>query len=159
MLAIFTEWGLGLGALGCIAGAIASFIYVPVVGRYAAAALVAIAAGLASYHAGYVARGRLDISQALEAQLKWAQEELDATKAVQEGAAARARESEQQAAKLQEKIDAYASALAAKPEPIAAPGCPKVQPCALDAGDIRVLDGLRDDARSGRANHPPGRAR
>lgn len=163
MWALITEWGLSLGALGCLAGAGAAAIYLPLVGRYVAAGLVALAAGLGSYDLGYAARGRLDQSTEIAAQLDAAREQIEGNKIVQEDAAARARDSEQQANQLQEKISAYEAALNAKPESPAAPaapGCPTVAPaCALDARDVRALDGLRLGSGSGRKAGAAGRAR
>jgi hypothetical protein len=53
LLATITEWALGLGSLASLAGALVAAIYLPFVGRYVAAGLVALAAGLASYDLGY----------------------------------------------------------------------------------------------------------
>lgn len=160
MLALITEWGLGLGAAGCVAMAVAAYAYLPFMGRYVAAALIAVAAGLAAYDMGFAARGRLDQSQAIQAQLDAAREQIQGAQIVGEAAASRAQDAEQQAATLQEQIREYETALAAKPYPVAVPGCLRVAPaCTLDADDVRALDRLRDGSRAGRATEPASRAR
>ena len=167
MLATITEWSFGFGALGCLAGAVAAFIYLPFVGRYIASALVAVAAGLFAYDAGYAARGQLDQSDAISAQLDATREQLDATKTIQIAADSRAQQSEQQAAQLQEQIDAYASAIAAKDAaifappvvPSATPAPAPVPDCLLSPDDVRVFNGLQHGSGSGHKAHAAGGAR
>lgn len=143
MIALVTEWGLGLVAIICTAAAPFAYAYVPLVGRYLCAGLLIAAAGLTAYDLGYAARGRLDISQALQKQLDWANEELAATKAVQEAANSRAREAEQQSVNLQEQINAYEASLKSRPAEPA---------CAMSGDDVRTLERLRDNSTGGR--HP-----
>lgn len=149
-----TEWALTLSAIGCLAGAAVAYAQLPFLGRYIAAALVAVAAGLGAYDMGYAARGRLDQSQALRSQLAAAREQLQGAQLVQEAAAARARESDQQAIQMQEQIRDYEAALNSKP---AAAGAP--DPCRLGADDAAFLNRLRDGAGPGGASRPSGRAR
>jgi hypothetical protein len=138
--ALITEWGLVVAALACLAGAGFAFAYIPVFGRYAAACLVAAAAGLASYDLGYHARGALDKSGAIQAQLDEASRQLAATHDIEAAAAAREQADDANAAKLQGEIDDYEKRVAALP---AQGGC------ALIDDDVRSLSDI------GRAAEPP----
>ena len=59
---------LGAAAL-CIAGAVVAWFRLPILGKYIGAGLLAMAAGLIAYDMGFRARGGLDQSATLRAQI------------------------------------------------------------------------------------------
>lgn len=63
------SFGLPAVALGLLAGAVAAFLYLPIVGRGVATALVIASAGVFAYDAGYRERASLDASATLREQL------------------------------------------------------------------------------------------
>jgi hypothetical protein len=148
-----TEGALLFAALGALAGALAAFFYVPLVGRPLAVGLVALAAGLAAYDAGFTARGKLDHSGALAAQLAEAERQAAAVKRIAESADARERASADQAAAQNERIAAYEQELAQKSKPdqnenkpgtvVAFSACPALDratcACRLSPGDVSSL--------------------
>jgi hypothetical protein len=143
--AAFAEWGLFAAALACFAGAAAAFITIPVFGRWVAACLVALGCALLAYDLGYRARGELDNSSAIQAQLDEANRELAATRQVADATAAREKAANGFNAQQQDKINAYEATLKADS---AAGGC------ALSDDDVRSLS----DIGTGRAPQPAGAA-
>jgi hypothetical protein len=142
--AAVAEWGLAAAALACFAGAVAAFIYVPVVGRRIAIVLIALGSALIAYELGYQARGNLDTSGVLQAQLDEASRELAATQKVAADANATAKAAADFNAAQQEKIRAYEATLKANSQ---AGGC------SLSDDDVRSLSNIG----AGRAPLPPHR--
>lgn len=108
---LITESSTAILSLACFAGAVAAFIYVPVVGRWIAAVLVAVGFSVISYDLGYISRGAQDNSSELSAQLDEAQRELSATKTITEEFTARQTAAEIAHQRDQEKIDVYTEKL------------------------------------------------
>jgi len=134
--AALAEWGLFALALACFAGAGFAFVYVPVFGRWIASALVALGCAIGAYDLGYAARGKLDNSGAIQAQLDEANRQLAATRDIEAAAAAREESDTRAATQLQEKVDAYEAALKSSPNG---------DGCSLTDDDVRALGGLSDD--------------
>ena len=114
--AFITEWALFAGALLCFAAAVAAFIYVPVFGQWIAIVLVALGSALAAYSLGYSARGSLDNSGAIQAQLDEANRELTATQKITADFSANQAVAEANASKQQDKINVYEAKLKADPQ-------------------------------------------
>lgn len=131
--AALTQWSLAAAALACFAAAFAAFLYVPVVGHWLALVLVALGVALGFYDLGYQARGKLDKSGAIQAQLDEANRELSATKQIATAAADAAQAAEAFNASQQEKIRAYQAKLEKGP---------KKRGCALSDDDVRSLSDI-----------------
>lgn len=71
------SWGRLLLIPVLIAGAVAAYIYVPIVGKFMSIGLVAAAAAIGAYQYGYDARARLDQSIDLQKQLAITKAALD----------------------------------------------------------------------------------
>lgn len=153
--------------LGCIAGGVASWIYVPVFGKQLAACAFAGAAGLMSYQLGYNARAQLDQSIKLQEQLAATQAQLAQTQAdlktnaeIATQSAQREREATKAASDLQSKVSDYEKSLRdmedKTPETIVVHDgkktvCPpirKISGCLLNDADVTGLRGI--GAASGR---------
>jgi len=144
--AILTESGLLIFAALALAAAIAAFLYLPVVGRPLAAVLLAIAAALGAYDLGYAARGRLDESGALAAQLAEEKRQAAAAQTIAQAASAREAQANQAAVQLNERISDYERQLAARaaaPAPVLPANCPALDRstcgCLLGPDDVRGL--------------------
>lgn len=169
--ALLAESSLAIGAALALAGAIGAFVYLPVVGRPLAAVLLAVSAGLGAYDLGYAARGRLDQSAALAAQLAEQQRQAEASRQIAQDAATREVEADKKTAELNERISDYERQLAARPAPpslsiAAAANCPKLDyaacGCALSDDDVRGLRsigaaGAPDAANAAGGMRPAGR--
>jgi hypothetical protein len=141
--------GAGAATLGALA-----FFRVPVIGKYIAIGMGALAAGAFVYGAGFNERGKLDHSADLAAQVVQmkanaaeAQRQADAAKTIAVAASARQQSAEDEAAKTQEKVEAYAAALAKR----------KTPPCALspaDAASLRDISGARPNPAAKPAASP-----
>jgi hypothetical protein len=131
--AVITEWALVVAALACLAAAGAAVVYVPVFGRYVAACLVALACGLAAYDFGYRARGALDNSGAIQAQLDEANRELAASKMITAAASAREQAATAAVTQQQGKIDDYEKQLASRGNSVG---------CALTSDDLKALNSI-----------------
>jgi hypothetical protein len=126
-----TLWGYIMPIIGVVlvVAAAAAFVYVPIFGRWIAAALLVVAAGLFAFDEGYRVRGSMDQSAALKADIVELQRQADASKAVAENAAAAERAAEATAAANQQKVDVYVNNLAKNPG------------CSLSDDDVqRLLD-------------------
>ncbi|HEY1312203.1 MAG TPA: hypothetical protein VGF02_14755 [Pseudolabrys sp.] len=128
-----TEWGLILLALAFFAGAVAALIYVPLFGNYIAMALFVLGGGCGGYSFGFSARGSLDNSGAIQAQLDEANRELTATQKIATDTAARAQAANDLAQSNQGKVDAYEAKLKAEPE---------TGGCGLSDDDVRSLSNI-----------------
>ena len=144
-LHIIGHWA---GVAACIAGALAALIYLPGrLGGALAACAGALAAGLVAYDLGYRARGELDVSVALRAEIAQrdaviAEKDRQAKAAseIASAASARADAAVAKSADLQTEVDSYADALA-KRAPSAG--------CALSDDDLERLRAI------GRPADPP----
>lgn len=127
--------------------AIASYVYIPIIGRYMAICLVASASALGAYELGYADRGKLDLSAQLQINVATLQTELDAarkdaetSKKIADNAAARELNSQLAADQANQKVTAYEAQLQ-KDTPITevhkAGSCPSL--CGLSAGDVAGL--------------------
>lgn len=128
-----TIWGYilpGIGVLLLIAAA-AAYIYVPIVGRYLAAACLVVAAGTFAFTEGYRERGTLDQSAVLQADKVELQRQLDESKTVAADAAVAQKAAEDSAAATQKKVDAYVAQIKQTP------------PCGLTADDVDGLLGIK----------------
>lgn len=129
------HWG-GVGL--CLAAAIAAFVYLPGrLGMVAAAVACAIGAGLVAYDMGFRARGELDQSAALRAEIAARDaviaekdRQAQAARTIAEAASARADAAEKANAERQEEVDRYAEELAKRPAD---------NRCALSDDDVRWL--------------------
>jgi len=136
------------GVAACIAGAVAALVYLPGrLGGALAALCGALAAGLVAYDLGYRARGELDASAALRAEIAQrdaviAEKDRQAKAAseIASAASARADAAVAKSADLQTEVDSYADALA-KRAPSAG--------CALSDDDLERLRAI------GRPADPP----
>lgn len=148
MLALFHIAAHWAGAAACVAGAVAALVYLPGrLGGLVAACAGALAAGIVAYDLGYQARGALDQSAALHAEIAQRDEQIadlnrqaKAASEIATAASARATEADRQSADLQSKVDDYASRLAKRPAD---------SRCALDDDDLRELRAI------GRPADPP----
>lgn len=150
---------LGYGAIpligtGLIAGAVASAIYIPVIGKYVAAALVATAAATFAYDAGFNERATLDKSAALRdqiavqnADIQELQRQADASASIAETAKKAETAAEATAADNQKKVEAYAAELAKKPDTA----------CSLSGSDVKRLQSIRSGSKRASAPTPPAR--
>lgn len=141
--------GLPALALGLVAGAAASYVYVPIVGRPLAFALALGAAATFSYDAGYNHRGDLDHSAALQAQIETLknnaailQQNADDAARIADDAAQKERAAEADARAIQEKVAEYEVELAKRPDAA----------CALSDDDVR---GLRNIGTKHSPRNPP----
>lgn len=130
---------LGAAAL-CIAGAVVAWFRLPILGKYIGAGLLAMAAGIIAYDMGFRARGELDQSAALRAEIAArdaviAEKDRQAQAAhkIAEAASDRASASEALSANLQSEIDAYADELAKRPAD---------SRCSLDQRDVDGLSAI-----------------
>ncbi len=144
--ALLTQWGLAAAAALCLAGAVAAYLYVPLVGRTAAAGLVALAAALGAYDLGYRARGQHDRTAALTSQLAELQRQASETQRIATAATEREQMLFDAVNQQQEKIDVYEAELAKRPD----------AGCALTDDDLRRL---RDITGDGEPPIPPKRPR
>lgn len=142
--AMAVSYGLIAGVGLCLAGAALAFVNVPIFGRWIAAGLVALAAGLGAYDMGYRARGAHDESVALRGQVAELQRQAAETSRIAAAAAEREQMLFDAVGKQQEKIDAYDAELSRRPRGA----------CALGADDVRRL---RDIAGSSNPPQPPRR--
>lgn len=132
------HWG---GVALCLAAAVAAFVYLPGrLGMVAVAVAGAIAAGLVAYDMGFRARGELDQSAALRAEIAARDaviaekdRQAQAAHAIAEAASARAVAAQKQSADLQSEIDVYADELAKRPAD---------SRCAMDERDVRGLSAI-----------------
>jgi hypothetical protein len=162
-------WVLIIPAL--LFGAVACYIYVPVVGKLMAIALCSLAAAYAAYELGYADRGKLDKSAQLQQQLSVAQSNLvqaqvDAAsnKQISDDAATREALAEKVSSDLQGRVTSYEQQLAerdAQPETIVKADtkgvCPTVRvstSCRLSAADVAGLRAITRH-RSSRAPRAP----
>lgn len=136
MLAILWAYLLpGIGVLLVVAAA-AAFVYIPLVGRWLAAALLVLAAGVFAFDAGYTTRGSMDQSALLKqdiAQLQAnnaeLQREADASKVIADNASTAQKAAEAANAVNQVKVNAYVAQLKSNP------------PCGFSPDDVqRLLD-------------------
>ena len=141
LLAAFHEALHWAGVAVCAAAAVAALVYLPGrLGGLLAAFCAALAAGLISYDLGFRARGALDQSAALRAEIAQrdaviAEKDRQAQAAhkIAEAASERASASEALSANLQSEIDAYADELAKRPAD---------SRCLLDDRDVRGLQSI-----------------
>lgn len=131
--ALITEWGLVALSVACFAAAVAAFIYVPVVGHWLAIVLVALGSAFGAYDFGYSARGSLDNSGAIQAQLDEANRELTATQKITADFSANQTAAEANASKQQDKINVYEAKLKADPQN---------DGCGLSDADLGSLSGI-----------------
>lgn len=137
-LHIIGHWA---GVAACIAGALAALIYLPGrLGGALAACAGALAAGLVAYDLGYRARGELDASAALRAEIAQrdaviAEKDRQAKAAseIASAASARADAAVAKSADLQTEVDSYADALAKRPAD---------SRCSMDERDVRGLQSI-----------------
>lgn len=148
-----------------LAGAVAAYIYIPLVGKFMAIGLCSAAAALLSYQLGYNNRANLDHSLALqaelsatEAQLKQVQSDLKTNKDIAEAANAREQVASQNAVDLQSKVSDYEKQLADEANNAGVPlvvhdtktitipsSCPPVRSnnrCILTLDDVTGLRGI-----------------
>lgn len=142
--AMAVSYSLIAGAGLCLGGAAFAFVNMPVGGRWIAAGLVALAAGLGAYDMGYRARGAHDESAALRGQVEELRRQAAATDRIVQAAAEREQTLFNAVGQQQEKIDAYDAELARR----------QMAGCALGADDVRRL---RDISGSGNPPQPPRR--
>lgn len=143
------EWGTFIVMMICVAAAVLSFVYVPIIGRYVSAALMTLCSALGAYDLGYVARGALDQSATIQARLDRVTEELDATSRVAENSAIRDKIRADNEAAMQSRIDSYETQLSKTPAN---------SHCALSADDVRSLSAVTS-TRRGHPTSPSGRVR
>lgn len=146
----FVHWA---AAALCIAGSVVAWFRLPIFGKYIGAGLLAMAAGLIAYDMGFRARGELDQSAALRAEIAARDavivekdRQAQAAHEIAKAASDRASASEALSANLQSEIDAYADELAKRPAD---------SRCALDERDVRGLQSIGKPAA--RAPQPPRR--
>lgn len=137
-----------------LAGGVASWIYVPLVGKQLAVGFFAAAAALSAYQLGYNARAALDKSIELEKQLTisqanlaQAQADLKTNSDIAAASAAREQEQAKTASELQAKVSTYEDQLRDQADDAAdtVPGkCPKVKSngCRLTPADVSGLRGI-----------------
>lgn len=162
---------LYVGMIACIAGGVASWIYVPLFGKQMAVCLFAGAAGIGSYQLGYNARAALDRSIQLEQQLAiekaalaQAQADLKTNQDIAAASSAREQEEVRTTAELQSKVQSYEDQIAKQdnadpaPTPSLTPlpaNCPKpviihhVNGCLLTNDDVSGLRGIGSAHRRG----------
>jgi hypothetical protein len=126
-------WGYVLPIIGVVlvVAAAAAFIYVPVFGRWIAAILLIVAAGVFAFDEGYRVRGGMDRSETLKANIIELQRQAEASKTVAESAAAAERKAEDAAAESQREVNDYVSQLAKSPG------------CGLSDADIERLQHIK----------------
>jgi hypothetical protein len=149
-----------------LGGAIATYIYIPIVGKIMSIGLVSAAAALGAYQYGYSSRAALDQSlqlqqklDASDASLKQARDDLVANRQIASDAAQREQQTSKLASDLQAKVKDYEAQLVQEeqasgvPDVVTVPGkCPKVRTISSCRLTTRDVDGLR--AISGdRAGH------
>ena len=116
---LLSFWHWGVAAL-LVAGAVAAFIYLPgKLGGAVAAVCIAFASATSAYQIGFQARGKLDKSIQLQAELQEREREAAAAKEVAARSAARANEFETKSNQLQDQVDAYERQLKDTPACIA----------------------------------------
>lgn len=119
-LHIAAHWA---GAAACIAGAVAALVYLPGrLGGALAACAGALAAGLVAYDLGYQARGALDQSAALHAEIAQQKTDIANLQATAMAAGERERESADARQSDNEKVKDYAADLARKNDDLAVAG-------------------------------------
>ena len=129
---LLLEFGIpSVAALALAAGGV-SYFYLPIIGKKAAAGCVIVAAASLIYAAGFNERGALDKSAGLAAQIVQMKADVAASKSIVIEANARQAAAEDEASTIQEKVDAYAAALAKR----------KTPGCSLGADDVSRLRGL-----------------
>ena len=145
--ALHEFWHMGAAAL-CVAGAVIVWFRIPILGKYIGAGLLALAAGFVAYDMGFRARGELDQSAALRAEIAAKDaviaekdRQAQAARSIAEAASERADAAQKQSADLQSEIDAYADELAKRPAD---------SRCVLDDRDVRGLQSIGRPAA-----HPP----
>jgi enoyl-CoA hydratase/carnithine racemase len=150
MLATVVGAGLPFVSLGLLAGAGASYFYVPLVGRALAVALTIGAAGLFAFDEGFRERGSLDRSATLAAQVETlkanvAEErrQAEAARAIATTAADAETKAQNEADEAQQKVAAYEVEIAKRPVP----------GCGLSDDDVGRLRGI------GAARRPAGAPR
>lgn len=126
-------WHWGLAAI-LIAGAAAAFIYLPgKLGGAVAAVCIAFATATGAYQLGFQARGKLDKSLQLQAELQERDREAIAAKQIAGAASQRAADAEQKSQTLQEQVDDYERQLAANAA------------CLATDSDVRGLQSIGPD--------------
>jgi hypothetical protein len=143
------EWGTFIVMMICVVAAVLSFVYVPIIGRYISAAIMVLCGALGAYDLGYVARGALDQSAAIQTRLDMVTEELASTQLVAESAAVRDKIRADNEAAMQSRIDTYEVQLSKTPAD---------SRCALSADDVRSLSAVTH-SRRGRPSSASGRVR
>jgi hypothetical protein len=142
-------------AVALFAGAVAAYMYIPLVGPQIALVLIAVCAAVVSYDVGYNERAALDKSAALQSNIaalraQVVEDARQATAAAQIAQDAQSAEqtAEANAAAVQQKVDAYDSQLSTHPE------------CALSATDVGGLLGIGgDEASPAKSPSSPGPVR
>lgn len=119
LIFLLSFWHWGLAAL-LVAGAVAAFVYLPgKLGGAVAAVCLAFASATSAYQIGFQARGKLDRSIHLQAELQERDREAQAAKEVAARSVARANEFETKSNQLQDQVDAYERQLKDTPACIA----------------------------------------
>ena len=146
-------WLVPAVAVASVAGATASFFYVPVIGHGLAAGLGGIAVAAFVYGAGFNERGALDHSAALSVEIVTLTDEIATMQKANEVAAAVAADAriaqqnaEDHAALAQQDVDAYEAELAKRKTPA----------CVLSPDDVVRLRGI-GAARGSATPQPPAR--
>lgn len=137
---ILLELGIPTAAATALVVGVASYLYLPVIGKKVAAGLVIVAASVAIYGAGFNERGALDRSADLAAQVVQMKADAASAKAIATEANARQVAAEDETSTIQEKVDAYAAELAKRKTP----GCAFN---AHDVGRMRSIAGSRAAAK------------
>lgn len=151
-LHVALHWG---GVALCLAAAVAAFVYLPGrLGMVAVAVAGAIAAGLVAYDMGFRARGELDQSAALRAEIAARDaviaekdREAKAASEIADAAKTRAAEAEKKSADMQPKVEAYAEFLKKHPNGL----------CALSDDDRRWLCSIGGSCAASDPPKPPSR--
>lgn len=122
-LAVFRETLHWAGVAACAAVAVAALVYLPGrLGGLLAAFCAALAAGLISYDLGYRARGALDQSAALRAEIAQQKEDIANLQETAMAASAREREAADARQSDNQKVRDYAEDVARKNDDLALAG-------------------------------------